>query len=237
MAAHRQLWRAAQAFIAPESLVFLHDTGKSAKMARLYGWGSAGERRRDRVPFGHWKIMTFIVGLRLTGVTAHWELDGPMDSAFRVYVLDNLALTLRPGDIVVLDNPPAHKVAGIREAITARRAQLCYVPQYSPDMNPIEMASPSSGRWYGRSRPAPSMPLSSVSATRLIVFYPTNEQTTSTPPSINGQGENAFGGNAGPLPRSKTGNLSLRLLSATPEIIRNKEHDPHRQVKKTKTIG
>ncbi len=160
-----------------------------------------------------------------------------MDGAFRAHVIDSLALTLRPGDVVVLDNLPAHKVAGIREAITARRAQLCYVPQYSPDMNPIEMASPSSGRCYGRRRPAPSMPLSSASATRLIVFYPTNEQTTSTPPSINGQGENAFGGYAGPLPHRQTESLSPRLLFATPETIRNKEHDPHREVKKTKTIG
>ncbi|MGC6331837.1 IS630 family transposase, partial [Rhizorhabdus sp. FW153] len=113
----------------------------NTKMARLYGWAPVGERCRDAVPFGHWKTMTFIAGLRLTGVTAPWVLDGPMDGdAFRVYVLDVLAPTLRRGDVVVLDNLPAHKVVGIREAITARRAQLFYLPPYSPDMNPIEMA-------------------------------------------------------------------------------------------------
>jgi transposase len=85
--------------------------------------------------------MTFIAGLRLSGLAAPWVLDGPMDGeAFRVYVRHVLAPTLRPGDVVVLDNLPAHKVAGVREAIAARRAQIFYLPPYSPDMNPIELA-------------------------------------------------------------------------------------------------
>ena len=110
-------------------------------MARHYGWSPVGERCRDSVPFGHWKTMTFVAGLRLSGLTAPWVLDGPMDGeAFRVYVRDVLAPTLRRGDVVVLDNLPAHKVAGIREIIAARRAQIFYLPPYSPDMNPIELA-------------------------------------------------------------------------------------------------
>ena len=110
-------------------------------MARLYGWSPVGERCRDSVPFGHWKTMTFVAGLRLSGLTAPWVLDGPMDGeAFRVYVRDVLAPTLRRGDVVVLDNLPAHKVAGIREVIAARRAQIFYLPPYSPDLNPIELA-------------------------------------------------------------------------------------------------
>lgn len=85
--------------------------------------------------------MTFIAGLRLTGITAPWVLDAAMDGdAFRTYVRHVLAPTLRRGDIVVLDNLPAHKVAGVLEAITERRAQIFYLPPYSPDMNPIEMA-------------------------------------------------------------------------------------------------
>jgi transposase len=85
--------------------------------------------------------MTFIAGLRLSGLAAPWVLDGPMDGeAFRVYVRHVLAPTLRPGDVVVLDNLPAHKVAGVRKAIAARRAQIFYLPPYSPDMNPIELA-------------------------------------------------------------------------------------------------
>lgn len=110
-------------------------------MARLYGWAPVGERCKDRVPYGHWKTMTFIAGLRLSGLTAPWVLDGPMNGdAFQVYIEKVLGPTLRPGDIVVLDNLPAHKVAGIRQAVTARNAQLFYLPPYSPDMNPIEMA-------------------------------------------------------------------------------------------------
>jgi transposase len=85
--------------------------------------------------------MTFVAGLRLSGLTAPWVLDGPLDGeAFRVYVRHVLAPTLRRGDVVVLDTLPAHKVAGIHEALTARRAQLFYLPPYSPDMNPIELA-------------------------------------------------------------------------------------------------
>ena len=110
-------------------------------MARLYGWAPVGERCRDAVPFGHWKTMTFIAGLRLGGMTAPWVLDGPMDGdAFRVYVREVLAPTLKRGDVVVLDNLPAHRVAGIHEAVTARRAQLFHLSPYSPDLNPIEMA-------------------------------------------------------------------------------------------------
>jgi transposase len=141
VAARRKLWKATQPFIDPHSLVFLDETGVNTKMARLYGWAPVGERCRDSVPFGHWKSMTFVAGLRLSGLTAPWVLDGPMDGeAFRVYVRQVLAPTLRRGDVVVLDNLPAHKVAGIREAITARRAQIFYLPPYSPDMNPIELA-------------------------------------------------------------------------------------------------
>ena len=110
-------------------------------MARLYGWAPVGERCRDSAPFGHWKTLTFIAGLRLTGMTAPWVLDGPMDGeAFRTYVEHVLAPTLRHGDVVVLDNLPAHKVAGVREMIAERHAQIFYLPPYSPDMNPIEMA-------------------------------------------------------------------------------------------------
>ena len=81
----RKLWKAAQPFIAPVSLVFLDETGVNTQMARLHGWVPVGERCRDAVPFGHWKTMTFIAGLRLGGMTAPWVLDGAMDGdAFRV---------------------------------------------------------------------------------------------------------------------------------------------------------
>jgi len=141
VAARRRVWRAARRYVDPERLVFLDETGVNTKMTRLYGRAPRGQRLKASAPFGHWKTMTFVAALRLSGVTAPWVLDSAMDGdAFRTYVSHELAPTLSPGDIVVLDNLPAHKVAGIREAVTARGAQLFYLPPYSPDMNPIEMA-------------------------------------------------------------------------------------------------
>ena len=141
MAARRRIWRAAQGFVDPERLVFIDESGCNTKMTRLYGRAPVGARLNASAPFGHWKTVTFVAALRLSGLTAPWVLDGAMDGdAFRTYTDKVLAPTLVPGDIVVADNLPAHKVAGIRETITARGAHLFYLPPYSPDMNPIEMA-------------------------------------------------------------------------------------------------
>ena len=110
-------------------------------MTQLYGRAPVGRRLLAAAPYGHWKTMTFVAALRHGGVTGPWALDGAMDGdAFRTYTAAILAPTLRPGDIVVMDNLPAHKVAGIAETIAAAGAQLFYLPPYSPDMNPIEMA-------------------------------------------------------------------------------------------------
>jgi len=110
-------------------------------MARLRGWAPKGERCRAAIPHGHWKTTTFTAGLRIGGLAAPWLLDGPMDGeAFLAYARRVLAPELAPGDIVIMDNLPAHKVAGVREAIEAAGAHLLYLPPYSPDFNPIEMA-------------------------------------------------------------------------------------------------
>ena len=110
-------------------------------MARLRGRAPRGERCRAAIPHGHWKTTTFTAGLRLDGLVAPWLLDGPMDGeAFLVYVRRVLAPTLTPGDIVVMDNLPAHKMAGVRAAIEAAGAELHYLPPCSPDFNPIELA-------------------------------------------------------------------------------------------------
>lgn len=110
-------------------------------MARLYGRAPRGERCRAPVPHGHWKTTTFVGGLTLDGVTAPMTIDGAMTgTAFLAYVEKVLAPTLRPGDIVVLDNLPAHKPAAIREAIEAVGAAMLFLPPYSPDFNPIELA-------------------------------------------------------------------------------------------------
>lgn len=94
-----------------------------------------------KAPWGHWKTTTFVAGLRQDGMVAPFVLDGAMNGAiFLVYIDRILAPTLRPGDIVVMDNLPAHKVDGVRQRIEKAGAQLQLLPPYSPDLNPIEMA-------------------------------------------------------------------------------------------------
>ncbi|MFC0387734.1 IS630 family transposase [Muricoccus vinaceus] len=139
VAAHRHHWRVWQRYMDPERFVFLDETGAATNMIRRYGWGPRGERLVDAAPHGHWRITTFIAGLRSTGLVAPLVLDGPMTGeAFLAYVGQFLAPSLSKGDVVVLDNLAAHKVAGVREAIRATGASLLYLPPYSPDLNPIE---------------------------------------------------------------------------------------------------
>jgi transposase len=123
----------------PASFVFIDETGVTTNMVRRYGWGPKGDRLVDAAPYGHWRATTFVAGLRSTGLIAPLVLDGPMNgTAFRAYVVQFLAPTLSPGDVVVMDNLAAHKVAGVREAIAAAGASILYLPPYSPDLNPIE---------------------------------------------------------------------------------------------------
>ena len=110
-------------------------------MVRRYGRAQKGQRLLSKAPHGHWKTITFTAALRSTSLTAPMVLDGPMDGqAFLAYVSQCLVPTLAPGDIVIMDNLPSHKVKGIREAIEAAGAKLHYLPAYSPDLNPIEPA-------------------------------------------------------------------------------------------------
>ncbi len=110
-------------------------------MARLRGRALRGHRCRAPVPHGHWKTTTFTGALRLSGLTAPMVLDGPMNAeAFQAYISQVLVPTLRPGDIVVMDNLPAHKSAAIGTMIETAGARLYYLPPYSPDFNPIENA-------------------------------------------------------------------------------------------------
>ena len=110
-------------------------------MARLRGRARRGQRCRAAIPHGHWRTTTFTGALRLTGLTAPMVLDGPMNGdAFKAYVEQVLAPTLKPGDIIVMDNLAAHKNAAIRAAIETKGAELRYLPPYSPDLNPIENA-------------------------------------------------------------------------------------------------
>ena len=137
----RRDWFEAQPELDPQRLVFIDETGLSTKMARLRGRARRGERCRAGIPHGHWKTTTFTAGLRSSGLIAPLVLDGPMDGeVFLAYVEQLLAPSLQPGDTVIMDNLPAHKVHGVREVIQAAGASLLYLPPYSPDFNPIEMA-------------------------------------------------------------------------------------------------
>jgi transposase len=121
--------------------VFIDETGASTKMARLRGRAPRGERCRAPIPHGHWKTTTFVGALRLDGMTAPMVLDGAMNGpAFLAYVEQVLVPSLAPGDVVVMDNLPAHKPTAVRKAIETAGAELHFLPPYSPDFNPIEMA-------------------------------------------------------------------------------------------------
>jgi len=123
----------------PARLVFIDETAASTKMVRLRGRCPRGERLIGSVPHGHWKTITLVAGLRRDAVVAPFVIDGPMNGrVFLTYVERCLAPTLDQGDIVIMDNLPTHKVAGVTEAIEAADAMAIYLPAYSPDLNPIE---------------------------------------------------------------------------------------------------
>lgn len=137
----RAIWRAGQPALDPERLVFVDETGAATNMARRYGRSLRGTRLLCKVPWGHWKTTTLTAALRCSGLAAPMVLDGPMTGeAFLAYTTQVLVPTLTPGDIVNLDNLACHKVAGVTQAIEAAGAMVCYLPAYSPDLNPIEQA-------------------------------------------------------------------------------------------------
>lgn len=125
----------------PAKLIFLDETWATTNMARTLGRAPRGERLIAPVPHGHWHTTTSLCGLRHDGLIAPLVLDGAINgAAFLAYIEQMLCPTLRPGDIVICDNLPSHKVAGVRDAIEACGATLLYLPPYSPDLNSIELA-------------------------------------------------------------------------------------------------
>ncbi|MEM6690353.1 MAG: IS630 family transposase [Planctomycetota bacterium] len=141
VAERRQGWLFWRAHLDPRKLVFLDETAANTKMDRVYGRAMRGHRLVDKVPHGHWKTTTFLAGLTLDGFIAPLVVDGPMNGdVFRAYAEQQLSPTLRSGDLVIMDNLAAHKVGGVREAIESAGAKLEYLPPYSPDFNPIELA-------------------------------------------------------------------------------------------------
>jgi transposase len=126
---------------ATHRLVFLDETGTTTKLTRLRGRARRGTRLKADAPFGHWVTQTLIAGLRCDGLTAPWLIDHPMNRhTFDTYVETQLAPTLQPGDVVILDNLPSHKSAKAQAILKQRGAWFLFLPPYSPDLNPIEMA-------------------------------------------------------------------------------------------------
>jgi transposase len=137
----RRRWMREQGLFDPARLVFVDETATSTNMARLRGRCERGLRLIGHVPQGNWQTVTFVAGLRHDGMVAPFVINGAMNGAcFLAYLEQCLAPALKPDDVVVIDNLKAHHVAGVREAIQAAGATLRYLPKYSPDLDPIELA-------------------------------------------------------------------------------------------------
>lgn len=135
----RCLWQKAQPSMNLEKLVFIDESGAKTNMTRLYGRAKSGQRVVDNVPTGHWCTTTMISSVRLDGSTACMVVDGATNKeVFQAYVQHILLPTLKPGDIVILDNLSAHKNQEARDLIESVGAELWFLPPYSPDLNPIE---------------------------------------------------------------------------------------------------
>ena len=134
-------WREQQPKLSPPKLVFIDESSVKTNMTRRCGRAKRGHRLVAAVPHGHWKTTTFVGALRCDGLTAPLTIDGAINGElFLAYVEQVLVLTLKPGDVVIMDNLRVHKMAGVREAIEAAGAKLLFIPPYSPDLNPIELA-------------------------------------------------------------------------------------------------
>ena len=139
VARRRQRWRSWQVRFDPKRLVFIDETRTKTNMAPLRGWGPRGVRIIGKAPFGRWKTMTFIAALRQDHIAAPCLFDGPINGqVFLAWVQQSLAPTLKPGEIVIMDNLRSHRGKAVRHAIRKAGAKLLFLPKYSPDHNPIE---------------------------------------------------------------------------------------------------
>ena len=139
VARRRVQWTKYQDRVEAERLVFIDETWTRTDMAPLRGWAPRCNRLPTKVPHGRWKTMTFLAALRSDRIDAPWFIEGPIDGeSFRTYVAKVLLPTLRPGDIVVMDNLGSHRSKAVRQLIRSAGAKLFFLPKYSPDLNPIE---------------------------------------------------------------------------------------------------
>ena len=137
----RRQWRETMPVHDARHYVFVDESGVTTDLLRRYARSPRGTRVADHTPYSHWQTHTVIAALRPTELTATAVFDGPVDNVtFQAYVEQVLVPTLRRGDVVVLDNLVAHKQPEVRAAIEQAGAQVRFLPPYSPDFNPIELA-------------------------------------------------------------------------------------------------
>jgi transposase len=154
--------------------VFLDESGVATDLLRRYGRSPRGTRLGDHTPCGHWETHTVIAALRLDGLGAAAVFDGPIDTvSFQAYVDQILVPTLRPGDVVVLDNLAVHKHPAVRASIEQAAALLRFLPPYSPDFNPIELAFAKLKAFLRAARPRNFDQVVTLVATALRLFTPT----------------------------------------------------------------
>jgi transposase len=139
IARRREQWKKYQGRLDPHRLVFIDETWAKTNMTRTHGRSLRGQRLRAKVPHGRWRTLTFLAALRHDRIDAPCVLDGPINGCiFLAYVEQFLVPTLKPGDIVIMDNLGSHKGSAVRRAIRTAGARLFFLPPYSPDLNPIE---------------------------------------------------------------------------------------------------
>jgi transposase len=154
--------------------VFLDECGVTTDLLRRYGRSPCGTRLQDHAPFGHWETHTVVAALRLDGLSAPAVFDGPIDNpTFLAYVEQVLCPTLQPGDVVVLDNLTVHKQSEVRAAVEAAGARLRFLPPYSPDFNPIELAFAKLKAFLRAARPRTFDHVCDLIALALQLFTPT----------------------------------------------------------------
>lgn len=171
----RAQWQAEMIGLDVRRLVFIDETWAKTNLTRVRGRSPRGQRLVAKVPHGHWKTTTFVAALRHDRLTAPTVVDGAMDGPmFLAYVQQQLVPTLQPGDIVVMDNLSAHKVAGVRQAIEHAGARVAYLPPYSPDFNPIELVF-SKLKWLLRSAATRTADSMWSFLGKVLDQYPTHE--------------------------------------------------------------
>ena len=173
VAADRRQWRQTLPLHDANQYIFVDETGVTTDLLRRYARSPRGTRATDHTPCSHWQTHTVVAALRPTELTATAVFDGPMDSVmFLAYVEQVLVPTLRPGDVVVLDNLVLHKQPEVRAAIEHAGAHLRFLPPYSPDFNPIEMAFAKLKAFFRAARPRTFDQVCDLMRTALGLFLP-----------------------------------------------------------------